>query len=197
MYSQLRSIVLPAPARWAAYAAAACALLAMGEIDGQRRAGQAHLDYVSAQAERTVEIAKKQTKVVIQTEIKYRDRIQKIYLKGEAIEKEVPIYVTAADDALYGVNAGFVRSYNAAWSGDAAGPPAESDHEPAGIPLSEVGETEAHNATACRAWREKAVGLAEFYERQRLIMEGATADGPRLRGARAGASVVDIQAPAQ
>lgn len=52
---------------------------------------------------------------MIQTEIKYRDSIQKIYIKGEVIEKQVPVYIAEADDALYGVNVGFVRSYNAAW----------------------------------------------------------------------------------
>jgi hypothetical protein len=164
MFSQLRLIVLPAPARWAAYAAAACALLAMGEIDGQRRAGQAHLDYVSAQAQRTLAITTAQTKVVIQTEIKYRDRIKTVYLKGETIERQVPVFVTPSDDNAFGVNAGFVRAYNAAWSGDDPGPAAESDRESAGIPLSEVAETDVYNATACRAWREQALGWRDFYD---------------------------------
>jgi len=165
MFSRLTSFVLPAPARWAAYAAAACALFALGEIDGQRRAGQAHIDYMSAQAQRAVAIAKAQAKVVIQTEIKYRDRVKTVYLKGETIEKQVPVFVTTADDNAFGINAGFVRAYNAAWSGDDPGPAAESDREPAGIPLSEVAETDVHNATSCHAWREQALAWRDYYQR--------------------------------
>jgi len=171
MFSRLSSVVLSAPARWAIYTAAASALLAIGEIDGQRRAGQAHIDYVSAQARRTVAIAKAQTKVVVQTEIKYRDRIQTVYRKGEMIEKQVPLYVTPGDDSSFGLNAGFVRAYNAAWSGDDPGPATESDREPAGVPLSEVAETDAHNATACRAWREQALGWRDYYRQLKLATE--------------------------
>jgi len=133
MFSRLASTLLPAPARWAVYAAAACALLSVGEIDGQRRAGQAHIDYVNAQAQRTVVISKAQAKVVIQTEVKYRNRIKTVYLKGETIERQVPLFVIPGDDTAFGVNAGFVRAYNAAWSGDDPGPAVESDREPAGI----------------------------------------------------------------
>lgn len=171
MFSRLSSIVLPSPARWAFYAASAAALLGLGELDGQRRAGQAHIDYVTAQATRTVAIAKAQTKVVVQTEIKYRDRIKTVYLQGEVIEKQVPVYVTGADDAAYGVNAGFVRAYNSSWSGDDPGPAAESDREPAGIPLSEIAETEAFNATVCRAWREQALGWRDYYRQLKAATE--------------------------
>jgi len=171
MLSRPCSIVLPAPARWTAFAIAACALLALGEIDGQRRAGQAHVDYVSTQAQRTVAIAKAQASVVIQTEIKYRDRIKTVYLKGETIERQVPVYVTPGDDFAFGVNTGFVRVHNAAWSSDDPGPAAESDREPAGIPLAEVAETNAYNAKVCHAWRELALGLREHYETQQAALK--------------------------
>ena len=100
-----------------------------------------------------------------QTEIEYRDRIQKIYIQGKTIEKEVPVYVTQADNSRCTVNAGFLRSYNAAWANEPAGPAAESDRGPAGVSLAEVGETDAFNATVCLAWREKAIGLEAFYGR--------------------------------
>lgn len=163
MLDRIKSVLLPWWARWLTYALMMAVLLCLGEMDGQRRAGQRHVDYVTAQAVRTVVIGQAQTKVVMQTEIKYRDRIQKIYLKGEVIEKQVPVYVTRADDAVYGVNVGFVREYNAAWSGDDPGPAAESDRGAAGIPLSTVAEVNAYNATSCLAWREQALGLKEFY----------------------------------
>lgn len=164
MIDRIKSYVLPLWARLLMYSLMAAVVFCLGDMQGERRAGQAHIDYVTKQAARTVAVGRAQTKVVIQTEIKYRDRIQKIYLKGEVIEKQVPIYVTQADDAVFGVNAGFVRAYNAAWSGDDAGPAGDADREPAGIPLSTVAEVDAHNATSCRAWREQALGLREFYE---------------------------------
>jgi hypothetical protein len=163
MFSRMKGVVLPTPARWAACALIGAVLFGLGELDGQRRAGQAHIDYVTAQAERAIAITKAQAKVVVQTEIQYRDRIKTVYLKGEVIEKQVPVYVTAVDDAVYGVNAGFVRTYNAAWSGDDPGAAAEFDREPAGISISEIAEADAFNATACRAWREQALAWRSFY----------------------------------
>jgi hypothetical protein len=111
-----------------------------------------------------VAIVRAQQEVVVQTEIKYRDRIKTVYLKGEEIEKLVPVYVTRADDDRYGVNAGFVRVYNAAWAGEPAGAAVDTDRETANVPLSEVAEVDVFNATACRAWREQALGWREFYD---------------------------------
>lgn len=56
-------------------------------------------DYLASQGARGMAIGQAQAKVVVRTEIEYRDRIEKIYLKGEVIEKQVPAYVTAADNA--------------------------------------------------------------------------------------------------
>lgn len=157
--------VIPAWARWLALAAVSVFVFVFGQMRGERLAGERHIDYVSKQAAQTVKIAKAQERVVVQTEIQYRDRIQKIYVKGDVIEKEVPVYVTQADNDHCVVNAGFVRSYDAAWAGEPAGPATESDREPAGISLADVAETGAFNATACRAWREQALGWREFYEK--------------------------------
>lgn len=155
--------ILPVVTRWACAAIAGAALYVLGMLQGERVAGQAHIDYVTAQAARSMAIVKSQEKVVVQTEIKYRDRIKTVYVKGDEIEKLVTVYVTRDDDDRFGVNAGFVRSYNAAWAGEPAGATVDADREPAGIPLSEVAEADAHNATACRAWREQALGWREFY----------------------------------
>ena len=161
--------VLPWWARWLFFAFAGGALFVLGMLRGEWIAGQLHIDYVTAQAARTVAVAQAQQKVVVQTEIKYRDRIKTVYVKGEEIEKLVPVYVTRADDDRYGVNAGFVRSYNAAWAGEPAGPPVESDRDAAGIPISEVAAVDAHNATVCHAWRELATGLREHYEKLKAV----------------------------
>lgn len=155
--------VLPQWSTWLVAAVAGAALYVLGMLHGERAAGQQHVDYITAQAARSVVIAKAQAQVVVRTEIKYRDRIRTVFVKGAEIEKLVPVYVTRADDERFGVNAGFVRSYNAAWAGEPAGAADDADREPAGIPLSEVAETDAFNATACRAWREQALGWREFY----------------------------------
>lgn len=165
--------VMPAWARWLALAAVSVFIFVFGQMRGERLAGERHIDYVSKQAAQTVKIAKAQERVVVQTEIQYRDRIQKIYVKGDVIEKEVPVYVTQADNDRCTVNAGFVRSYDAAWSGEPAGPPADSDRGSAGVSLAEVAETDAFNATACRVWREQALGWRQYYEKLKLVTNGS------------------------
>lgn len=161
--NSLSHVVLPWWARWAALAAICAVIFLLGQLHGERVAGEVHLDYVSKQAAQTVKIVQAQARIVTQTETKYRDRIQKIYIQGDQIEKQVPIYITKADDAACSINAGFVRSYNAAWAGEPAGPASESDREPSGLPLASVAEADTHNATSCHVWREQALGWREFY----------------------------------
>jgi hypothetical protein len=174
MLSRLTNYVLPAPARWLAYASMTAVVFGLGVMQGERLAGQRHIDYVTAQAKQTVAIGRAQTKVVVKTEIEYRDRIRKIYLKGEEIEKQVPVFVTAADDQRCSINTGFVRAYNAAWSGDVAGAAADTDREPAGVSLADVAESDAINATSCRAWREQVIGWREFYGNLKRATDQAT-----------------------
>jgi len=62
-----------------------------------------------------------------------------------------------------------VRLYDAAWSGEAAGPAADADREPAGISLAQVAEVDIFNATSCGAWRELALRLREHYTRLQAV----------------------------
>lgn len=165
------SKLLPAPARWVALAGIAVAMYLLGMLHGERSAGQEHIDYVQEQSKRQVQVVKAQAQVVVKTEVKYRDRIRTIYVKGEEIEKEVPVLVAPSDDLLDGVSVGFVRSFNAAWAGEPAGSAAESDRDPAGVSLLEVAEVEAHNAKSCRAWRELAQGLRDYYLQQQTTLK--------------------------
>ncbi len=154
---------MPWWARWLVLMSATAVFGILCYNSGKQVKGEEHLAYVAEQAEQTARIAKAQQVVVAQTQIKYVDRIKIVYAKGETIEKQVPIYVTSADAARFAVNAGFVRLYDAAWSGDDPGPATDSDRESAGISLAQVATVEAGNATACRAWREIALGLRENY----------------------------------
>ncbi len=104
-----------------------------------------------------------QAKVVIQTEIQYRERIKIVKEKGDTIIKEVPIYVTEADTTRFGVNVGFVRHYNATFANEPAGLATEFDRRPAGISIAEIAEVNAFNANVCLRWREQALGLKTFY----------------------------------
>lgn len=159
--------VIPTWVRWVVLAMAGTALFFMGQIRGERIAGQDHIDYVNARAAQGIKIVRAQAEVVIKTETVYRDRIQKIYVQGDVIEKEVPVYVTQADSDRCTVNTGFVRSQNAAWTGEPVGGAADSDREDSGISLTEVAETDAFNAKACLAWREHVIGWRDFYARMK------------------------------
>ncbi|KAG0319089.1 hypothetical protein BGZ97_002785 [Linnemannia gamsii] len=108
-------------------------------------------------------LALAEKEVASRAEIQYHDRIKVVKEKGDTIIKEVPVYVTPEDASHFGVNIGFVRSYNAAFSGEFTGSPTEFDREPARISLTELANVHAFNASVCRQWREQALGLREFY----------------------------------
>jgi hypothetical protein len=171
-----RATIIPPWAKWLAFLVLLSAVYGMGRLHEARRGADAHAEYVSKQASQTVFIVKRQVEVVAKIETKWRDRIQKVYIKGDEIEKQVPVYITRDDDARFGVNAGFVRNHDAAWSGELAKPGSDADREPAGIPLSVIGEVEASNATACRAWREQALGWRDFYAKQQIAINGKAGD---------------------
>jgi hypothetical protein len=154
---------VPAWARLLLILAAGAIVFVLGVLHGERVAGERELAAAHAQAAAVVKVAQAQNQVFVKTEVKWRDRIRTVYVKGEEIEKRIPEYVTPADDGRFGVNAGFVRIHDQAWGLEAATPAADSDREPAGIPLSQVSEVDAYNAKACLAWRDLALGLREFY----------------------------------
>ncbi|PFH07843.1 hypothetical protein BCF11_0190 [Collimonas sp. PA-H2] len=164
--------VLPWWARWLALASAAAVFGTICYNKGKQDEGERHIAYINQQVERATKIAKAQQAVVAQAQIKYVDRIRTIYVKGETIEKQVPIYITQADNVRFAVNAGFVRLYDAAWSGEDPGPAADSDRKPVGISLAQVAEVDAFNATACRAWREIALGQREYYLQLQMTTNG-------------------------
>ncbi|MFZ3001590.1 MAG: hypothetical protein WA071_14785 [Undibacterium umbellatum] len=141
----------------------------LGQLHGERVAGDFHNEYVGKQAAQTVKIIKAQAKVVTETETIYKDRFIKIYEKGDKNEKETSTYVTADDSAACVVNSGFVRHHDSAWSSNTAGPATIADREPSGISLTAVAETNAFNATTCLAWREQALGLRDFYKKLQTV----------------------------
>jgi hypothetical protein len=156
--------------------AVACASYGLGRIHEARIGAAALASYKEKAAIQTVRIEKGETVVVTKTEIQYRDRVQKIYVQGEKIEKAIPDYVQPADDARFAVNAGFLRVVDGAWAGEIAGPASDADREPSAIPISEIARTQAANATSCRAWRDKVLGWRNFYAEQQAVINGAAGD---------------------
>jgi len=157
--------ILPFWAKYAALALLAVALYAFGRLDGTRIEGAKHADYVAQQASRTVRIMQAQQKVSTDVQIHYVERIKVIKEKGDVVIKEVPVYVTDADDAGCNVSVGFVRTHRAATTGEPAGPAADSDREASGIALSAVAEVDAENARNHRACIAQVEGWQEFYQK--------------------------------
>lgn len=156
-------------ARMAVMAIACAAIWAHGWFKGNEHGTEKLTDYIGAQAKETIRVAAARVQVVVQTETKWRTKIVEVLTKGDTIEKEVKVYVTSADDAGCIVPVGFVREHTAAWSNTPAGPAAESDRGPSGVPLSEVAAAEAANATACHTYKAQRDGVIEFYRRQQKV----------------------------
>lgn len=172
LMGRLSGIVLPAWAKWVALGVLVLAAYGTGRVHEARRAVDLLADYVGKQAAQTVRIVERQAKTDVVIQTKYVDRIQKIYLQGAAIETNIPTYIQPFDNERFGVNVGFLRVVDAAWSGDPVGPAADSDREPAGIPLEDVARTQVANATSCNAWRDQALGWREYYARKQVDING-------------------------
>lgn len=160
---KLLSWVIPEWAIWLVIAGVALALYGLGRYDGKRIEGAAFSEYKAKVAMADTKVLQARTMVLHELEIRYLPARDRIITRTETIIKEVPTYVTQADNDKCTVNNGFVRVYNAGWEG--VDPPAASDSDrgPSGVPLSEVAEVDAHNAGACHLWREQALALRKAY----------------------------------
>lgn len=167
---------IPPWALWLLVAMLAGGIYSLGRIHEARRGAAELAEYKEKASIQTVRIERLAGEVVVKTEIVYRDRIVKIKEQGAKIEKVIPDYVQPADDARFAVNVGFLRVIDGAWAGEIAGPSEDSDREPSAIPISEIAAVEVANATSCRAWREKALGLRSFYAGQQTVINGRAGD---------------------
>ncbi len=170
--ARVTGVVIPPWAKYAAIGMLLAAVYGTGRLHEARRAADAHAEYVGKQAAQSPVIIKRQEVVRTEVEIKYVDRIKKIYIQGETIENSIPTYILPADIERFGVNVGFVRVLDAAWSGMAPGPAADTDRGAAGISLDAVAAAQAENATSCLAWREQVRGWRDFYSRQQIAING-------------------------
>jgi hypothetical protein len=103
------------------------------------------------------------TKVVTQ----YVDRVQVVHEKARTIVKEVPIYVTKAEDAACTIPVGFVRLHDAAAANvPLSGPAGPTDASPSGIALSTVSETVAVNYEQYHEVVEQLTALQDWVRQQ-------------------------------
>ncbi|NIJ70588.1 hypothetical protein [Xanthomonas sp. 60] len=133
--------------------------------NAERAAEQSGAAVATAEAERDAAVRAAQTeRSTTRVVTQYVDRVQVVRERGATIVKEVPVYVTPTADAACAVPAGFVRLYNAAAQGIAldhasAGDP---DAPAAGVTLSAVADTTAHNFGLCHERGETIAGLQHY-----------------------------------
>jgi hypothetical protein len=92
----------------------------------------------------------------------YAGRSTEIRTRTETLTREVPRYVTPADDAAGRINVGFVRLHDAAAAGVDLGPAGPADAAPSGVALSAVARTVAGNYGTCLGWRQQVIGLQDL-----------------------------------
>lgn len=163
--------LIPAPYSWAARALAvlliALALASLGwvegaaHVQGQWDAERARV--ATAQAKLAVRQAEATTRVIT----RYVDRVQTVREAAQTITKEIPVYVTQADDARCAVPAGFVRLWNAANRGIDPGTAADPDASAGALVLSDVAAQHAVEAEQCRVTEEQVIGLQDWIREQR------------------------------
>ena len=163
----LLGFVLPGWAKWVAIALAALALYGFGRLDGTRIEAAKRHQLIAKQAVASAKLLQARVEILREIEVKYLPARSKIITQTETIIKEVPVHVSQAADSRCTVPAGFVRVHDTAFGFDDPAIAGEPDDGPAGIPLSEVAATLAHNAGACRQWREQALSLRLAYQQVR------------------------------
>jgi hypothetical protein len=147
---------------WCYWLLALAALCLGCEIHGAGRV-QAKWDAEKRSAATVAQAVTAGQEVVLrQVVTNYVDRVKTITVQGETRIKEVPIYVTAQDDAACSINTGFVRMWNAANSGSAISPdPSGADEAPSRVSLSDTAAQHDREATYTRQLEEQLIALQD------------------------------------
>lgn len=149
-----------------------------GRKSGKADADAAHSAQQQAAKDRVKELGAQSEKITADVSSRHDKAVTEIRWRTRYLTKEVPIYVTAEDDANCVVPDGFVSLYNAAAEGgdpalpEPPGGPGQSD---SGVPLSAVAETDLHNLGVGQYYRTEALTWREWYASQREAYRAATA----------------------
>lgn len=112
--------------------------------------------------EQAVQVAvqqQRQAEAAVKVVTRYVDRVRVVREKGEAIVKEVPVYVPVEADAACSVNRGFVRVHDAAVQGTLPAAAGDADATTSGVALSAVAGTVTTNYQTCHENAEQLRGL--------------------------------------
>lgn len=143
--------------------------------------GRVHAEHKLAKLEKAVQraeaTARKREVVAARitdtSKTRIADERARIEYRTKTLVREVPTYVTVADDARCTVNAGFVRLHDAAASGSPGlpGTAGGSDETASGVPLSAVAETVVFNYGAAYDWKAEALGWRDWYTKQKAAWD--------------------------
>jgi hypothetical protein len=151
--------LIPWPYRWLALVLLAAALIGFGWIKG---AGHVQAQWDAAVQKQTLQAAvirEQQAQATVKVVTQYVDRVRVVREKGDAIIKEVPVYVPVQADTACTINRGFVRLHDAAAAGELPEPSRDADAPAAGIALSAVAGTVAVNYQICHENAEQLRAL--------------------------------------
>jgi len=102
---------------------------------------------------------------VIQTEYVFKDRVKKVYVKGEEIIRNVPVIITEKVEKACptGLPNGYVRVHDGAARNEATSGATDTDGDPAGVTLTQAGQTVGENYRSYNVCREQVIGWNAFY----------------------------------
>lgn len=123
-------------------------------------------------AEVKLEMAKKETasaEVTTKVITKYITKIEVVKEKGNEIIKQVPIYITKADDAQCVVSNGFVLLHDSASRNEVPDPTRKIDAGASEVKLSGVATTVTENYTTYHQVAEQLKSLQEWIKLQQFI----------------------------
>lgn len=154
-------------ARWGLWSLVVAAALGAAWLHGARHEADKFTAFRASLATQAVQLRALQRVVVRDVRTKYEVITNTIYTTGGSNAEQVPALVTAADNAECRVPVGFVRSFNAGWTGAAAGAASGADRESSGVSLADVAAASAENATSCLVYRTQRDGVIELYNKLR------------------------------
>jgi hypothetical protein len=136
----------------------------LGAFTGYKVMAARYYEEKADTTEILIKLVEAANRVTVKYETVFVDRVEKVYIRGRVVEKEVIKYVNAEDDAACQLRNGFVRMYDASLHGGVTGPAADTDREPSGITLSRATEDVlVPNNTELLACYARLEGWQQFY----------------------------------
>ena len=161
--------LIPWPYRLLVLAALAAALVGAGWFKGAGHVQHQWDAAVAEQARQVARVEKQQAEATVQVVTRYIDRVKVVREKGDAIIKEVPVYVPSEADTACTIHRGFVRLHDAAAANVVPRAAEPADASAAGIALSAVATTLADNYQRCHENAEQLIALQDWVRQLRAV----------------------------